>query len=91
MEKRIIYNNDDGTLAIIVPSPDCGLTIEQIALKDVPFNKPFKIIDASELPADRTYRDSWFVEDSELTDGVGANYGVGSDIPFSMETLNNGN
>jgi hypothetical protein len=91
MEKRIIYNNDDGTLAIIVPSPDCGLTIEQIALKDVPFNKPFKIIDASDLPTDRTHRDSWYVEDSELTDGVGADYGIGSDNLFSMETLNNGN
>lgn len=91
MEKRIIYNDDNGTLAIVIPSPDCGLTIEQIALKDVPFNKPFKIVDVSDLPTDRAQRNSWFVEDSELTDGVGANYGAGSNIPFTLETLDNGN
>ncbi len=36
MNQRIIYPNDQGGVAVIVPAPDCGLTIEQIALKDVP-------------------------------------------------------
>jgi len=59
MNKRIIYPNDNGGVAIIVPVPDCGLSIEQIAAKDVPFGKPFKIIDVSEIPSDRTFRDAW--------------------------------
>lgn len=58
MSKRIIYPNDFGGVSIIVPA-DCGLTIEQIAVKDVPAGKPYKIIDASEIPADRTFRDAW--------------------------------
>ena len=56
--KRIIYPTDDG-VAIIVPAPECGLTIEEIAAKDVPEGKPFKIVDVSEIPSDRTFRDAW--------------------------------
>jgi hypothetical protein len=33
MDKRIIYPTDDGGVAVIVPAPNCGLTIEQIAEK----------------------------------------------------------
>ena len=57
MNQRIIYQTDDG-VAIIVPA-DCELTIEQIAAKDVPAGKPFKIIDADDIPSDRTFRDAW--------------------------------
>lgn len=58
MNQRIIYPTDDGGVAIIVPS-DCGLTIEQIAAKDVPTGKPFKIVDVSDIPTDRTFRNAW--------------------------------
>ena len=59
MTKRIIYPNDEGGVSIIVPVPDCGLTIEEIAAKDVPEGKPFKIVDVSEIPEDRTFRAAW--------------------------------
>jgi len=78
MNKRIIYPTDDGGVAIIVPA-DCGLTVEQIAAKDVPAGKPYKIVDASEFPSDRTWRNAWTIDEAELTDGVGADYGVGSE------------
>ena len=57
MNQRIIYPTDDG-VAIIVPA-DCGLTIEQIADKDVPAGKPYKIVDVSDIPTDRTFRNAW--------------------------------
>jgi len=40
--QRIIYQNDDGSVAIIIPTPEAlqTLSIEQIALKDVPSGKP---------------------------------------------------
>jgi hypothetical protein len=57
MNQRIIYPTDDG-VAIIVPAY-CGLTIEQIAAKDVPAGKPYKIVDVSDIPTDRTFRDAW--------------------------------
>lgn len=59
MNKRIIYPNDDGGVAIIVPALDCGLTIEEIAAKDVPAGKPFEIVDAADIPEDRTFRNAW--------------------------------
>jgi hypothetical protein len=59
MNQRIIYPTDDGGVAVIVPAPDCGLTIEEIATKDVPAGKPFKIVDVTDIPSDRTFRDAW--------------------------------
>jgi len=58
MNQRIIYPNDDGGVSIIAPA-DCGLTIEEIAAKDVPAGKPFKIVDITNIPSDRTFRDAW--------------------------------
>jgi hypothetical protein len=84
MTKCIIYQTDNGGVAVIVPAPKCGLTVEQIALKDVPFGKPFKIIEATDLPTDKSQRDGWTVDEADLTDGVGADYGVGSANPFIM-------
>jgi hypothetical protein len=57
--KRIIYPNDEGGVSIVVPAPDCELSLEQIAGKDVPAGKPYQIVDASEVPDDRTYRNAW--------------------------------
>ena len=56
--KRIIYPTDDGGVAVIIPA-DCGLTIDEIAAKDVPEGKPFKIVDDADIPTDRTFRAAW--------------------------------
>jgi hypothetical protein len=58
MDKRIIYPTDEGGVAVIIPA-DCGLTIEQIAAKDVPAGKPFEIVDVADIPSDRTFRNAW--------------------------------
>jgi len=70
MDKRIIYKNTDGTIAIIIPA-NCGLTVEQIAKKDVPTGLKYKIVDVSEIPSDREFRNAWTIDEAELTDGVG--------------------
>lgn len=59
MNQRILYPTDNGGVAIIIPAPECGMTIEQIAAKDVPAGKPFKIVDVADIPTDRTFRDAW--------------------------------
>lgn len=59
MNQRIIYPTDDGGVAVIIPAPDCGLTIDEIAAKDVPPGKPFKIVEAADIPTDRTFRAAW--------------------------------
>jgi hypothetical protein len=59
MNQRIIYPTDDGGVVILIPAPECGWTIEQIAAKDVPAGKPYKVVDVSEIPSDRTFRNAW--------------------------------
>lgn len=62
MDKRIIYATDDGGVAIIVPAPNSGLTIEEVAAKDVPAGKAYKIVDVADIPTDRTFRNAWEME-----------------------------
>jgi hypothetical protein len=61
MTQRIIYPTDEGGVAIVIPSPEAleTMTIEEIAAKDVPAGKPFKIINTEDVPSDRTFRNAW--------------------------------
>jgi hypothetical protein len=70
---RIIYNQDNGVVAVIIPTPEALAqhTIMEIAIKDVPAGKPFKIVNAADIPSDRTFREAWTVSVLELTDGIG--------------------
>ena len=56
---RVIFPNDNGGVSVLTPVPDCGLTLEEIIAKDVPAGKPHQVIDMSELPTDRTFRNAW--------------------------------
>lgn len=70
---RIIYKNDDNSISIIIPAPEAlqSHSIMEIAIKDVPAGKPFKIVSLEDIPSDREFRSAWTIEDSELTDGIG--------------------
>ena len=72
--KRIIYKNQDSSVSILIPTDEAlsFATVIQVAEKDVPAGKPYKIVDVSEIPTDRSQRNAWTVDDAELTDGVGA-------------------
>lgn len=76
MSVAIVYSNSDGTVGVVYPNLACGLTLEQIAAKDVPRGAPYKIIDSAELP-DITFRDAWEA-DTFTPDGTGADHGAGS-------------
>lgn len=73
MAKIIIYRNSDSGVSVIYPSPEAieKYGIEAIAQKDVPSGIAYKIIDDTDLP-ERTFRNAWEVDESILTDGVGA-------------------
>ncbi len=62
MNSRIIYPTDDG-VAVIIPAAECGLTIEEIAAKDVPSGKPFKIVDIADIPIIRAGYDTFTREE----------------------------
>jgi hypothetical protein len=59
--QRIIYKTEDGGVAIVVPAPEYleTHTIEELVEKDVPEGAEFKIVDVSDIPSDRTFRDAW--------------------------------
>lgn len=70
---RIIYKNDNGGVSVVIPTAETLAlhTIQEIAVKDVPAGKPFKIVSASDIPANRSDRDAWTIDEANLTDGVG--------------------
>lgn len=72
--KAIIYKQPNGVAAIIWPTQEAmdAFGIDAIARKDVPAGRPYKIIDAADVPTDRSKRAAWTVSDDILTDGVGA-------------------
>jgi hypothetical protein len=73
MTQVIIYKTDEGGVAVIIPSPEAleQHGIQAIAIKDVPAGKKFKIVDAADIPSDRSARDAWTVDEADLTDGIG--------------------
>tara|TARA_R100000278_G_scaffold123200_2_gene111892 strand:+ start:1616 stop:1816 length:201 start_codon:yes stop_codon:yes gene_type:complete len=58
-DKRIIYTDDEGNCCIVVPSDKTSLTVEQIQAKDVPDGKTSYIVNKSDIPTDRTFRNAW--------------------------------
>ena len=76
---KIIYRQDNGVVAIITPAlnelnSDTGknYTIDEIAVKDVPTGYKYKIVNDSEVSSDRSFRNAWTVDESDLTNGVGS-------------------
>ena len=81
MTQVIVYNQDNGITGVIIPTQEAvaRFGIMAIAIKDVPAGKPFKIIDASELPD--APQESWEVDDADLTDGVGGEHNTFPEAP----------
>jgi len=75
MNKRIIYKHESG-VSVIIPSDNALAehTIQEIAEKDVPAGKPYKIVSVDDIPSDRTFRNAWEVDEADLTDGTGGDY-----------------
>lgn len=100
MNKVIIYPNDDGGVAVLIPALEARKQVlvsdtvyesvivpatekvpeheeqrvvtpavyrdetddefaARVAAKDVPEGKPFKIVDVTDIPSDRTFRNAW--------------------------------
>jgi hypothetical protein len=82
--QAIICPNDQGGIAVIIPAPNCGIPLFEIGRKDVPAGIPFRIISASAIPQDRTYRKAW-TADFSAPDG----YGIGAEAWFAEQASAN--
>ena len=58
-DSRFLYTDDNGTLCIVIPTDNCGLTLEQIKDKDCPSGKTVYTVNKSEIPTDRSFRNAW--------------------------------
>jgi len=69
----IIYLQDNNVPAVVIPAPGAleAFAINDIANKDVPFGKKYKILSIDDLPLDSP-QESWTVDEEDLTDGIGS-------------------
>ena len=81
--KVIIYKQDNGIVSIVVPTQEAvsKYGIDVVAKKDIPANKPYKIVESDTIPTDVTFRNAWTVDESLLTDGVGDEHDMFLDDP----------
>jgi len=82
MTQRVIYSNDRNSISILIPAPEFleTYTIEDIAAKDVPAGRPYKIIDLADIPTDWDFRNAWEADFSN-PDG----HGIGADAWFAEQ------
>lgn len=80
MTQVIIYPNDKGWLSVLTPAPECGLSVEEVARKDVPAGKPYHIINADQLPQEFIFFEAWEADFSS-PDGQG----IGHDAWFAEQ------
>jgi len=63
MTHAIIYPQDNGSIALVMPTGE--LPIKQVAQKDVPAGKPYLIVPYDDIPADHTFFGAW---EADFTD-----------------------
>ena len=65
---NIIYKNQDGGVAVFTTTQEAlaQLTIDEIAQRVVPISVPYWIVDPSAIPSNRTFRDAWELDESQL-------------------------
>jgi hypothetical protein len=55
--KRILFPSDDGGVSIIIPAESV-----EAAMKDIPSGKSYLIVDAVDIPTDRSFRNAWVAD-----------------------------
>lgn len=79
MDKVIFYPNPNGSVSMISPFLECGLTLEQIAQKDTPAGLPYIIVDRADVPQDELFFNAW---EADFSNPHG--YGIGHEAWFAQ-------
>ena len=70
MKNILIYNDPTVAVTNFVDNLSVGKVHEQ-AQKMLKFGTLYRIGTTDEVPADRTFRDAWDIDDADLNDGIG--------------------
>ena len=54
MNQRIIYKTADGGVSVIIPAESI-----EACMKDIPEGAEYKIVNVTDIPSDRTFRNAW--------------------------------
>ena len=76
---RIIFQNESGGVSVIVPTGSV-----ELALKDVPEGVPYEIVDAADIPSDRTFRNAWVIGNGCIEHDLDQCRDIGHDIRRTM-------
>jgi len=63
---KLIYQNDEGGISIVTFAPNSKLSPEEQIARSVPAGKSFEWVEESDIPADRSNRDCWVLENKKV-------------------------
>jgi hypothetical protein len=63
---RAVFTQENGLAAILAPNPLCGMTIEEIAAKDIPTGVEYAIVPTTKIPNDRYFRAAWVLVGADI-------------------------
>ena len=56
---NVVLFMHEGSLQMLIPAENSNLSLQEIINKDIPEGCEHRIVDSSEIPLDRTFRDAW--------------------------------
>jgi len=62
--KKILFTNQEGGLSIVTPNP--SYSMEDVIASSVPEGVEYTIVDVSEIPTDRAFRNAWEFKDKKV-------------------------
>lgn len=74
--KRIIYTNLEGNVSIVIPAPDYAGTMAELAGSTVPAGIDYAVVEHTNIPTDRTFRNEWELVDDVVVVPVGGPVGA---------------
>ena len=77
--KRIIYQNSEGGISVIIPTESV-----ELALKDVPEGVAYEIVEDDAIPADRFFRNAWVANGAAVDVALDKAKDIGHDIRRSQ-------
>lgn len=58
----VLFEQDDGSVGLLIPAANCGLTLNEIINQDLDSGTRYKIVARSDMPDNREFRNAWEVD-----------------------------